>query len=359
MLGTAAGATTNINPGAGIDNIMVDSTPGNPTGDVNEILSSLIIDAGSGNNGLLVEDRNDTASKTFTITSTQIGAAAGDNLFGTGGSLTYSGISNLTVNGSAGGNTIFLQGSPTGTLDLYSGNGNNSIVLGSGGASSTVAGIGGVVMLDGGAGANNTLTIENEGSANANVVTVTPTTVGAAVGDSFFPAGGSLTYLDIQTLTIDTSNADPGDSITVFPSTFTTFNVNAGDPLPPTFPGDNLFINLTGITGAMLTPTGIGTGNWSFSNAQTVNFSGIEKQDNVTRLAGVVFQDFNGNGVMDAGDTGISGVTVTLLGLEQQPGRSDNYRFEWELPVFHRGRHLSRGRNFARRRDSDHDSAPF
>ncbi|HEV8061040.1 MAG TPA: SdrD B-like domain-containing protein, partial [Gemmataceae bacterium] len=212
-----------------------------------------------------------------------------------------------------GGNTIFLQSTSTGMLDLYSGDGNNSIVLGSGGANSTVAGIVGAVTLDGGAGVSNTLTIENEGSAAANIVTVTPTTVGAAVGDSFFPAGGSLTYLDIQTLTIDTSNADPGDTITVFPSTTTTFNVNAGAPLPPTFPGDNLFINLTGITGATLNPTGVGTGNWSFSNAQPVNFTGIEKQDNVTRLAGEVFQDVNGNGALDTGDTGISGVTVTLF----------------------------------------------
>ena len=311
VLGTASGTSTTINTGSGNDNIVVDSSPGSPTGNVNGILSSLVVNGMGGVNTLLVEDRNDTLAKTITITSSQVGSAVGDSLFGAGGSLTFNAIANLTVNGSSGGNHIFVQSTPTGSLSLYAGDGNNTILIGSGVTGSTVAGIVGAVTINGGAGASNSLTLDNSSSTVANVVTITPTAVGLATGDSFFPAGGGLTYSNIQSLTVDTSNATQGDQISVFPSATTTFFVNAGTPT--TSPGDSLLMNLEGLTGSHLTSTGTGSGNWTFTNAQTTFFTGIETQSTLTALGGVVFQDVNGNGQQDSGDSGISGQLISLL----------------------------------------------
>ena len=194
-----------------------------------------------------MEDRNDTLAKTITITSSQVGSATGDSLFGAGGSLAFNGIANLTVNGSSGGNHIFVQSTPTGSLNLYAGDGANTILVGSGVTGSTLAGIVGAMTINGGAGANNSLTLDNSGSTVANTVTISPTAVGIATGDSFFPAGGGLNYSNIQSLTVDTSNATQGDQINVFPSATTTFSINAGNPT--TSPGDALLMNLEGITG--------------------------------------------------------------------------------------------------------------
>ena len=339
VLATAAGATTTINTGAGDDNIVIDSTPGNPTGDVNEVLGSLIINGEGGNNALLVEDSNDAKSKTFTITASNIGAAAGDDLFGAGASLTYNAVDSLTLNGSSGGDTIFMQSTPAGSFDLNGGNGNNSITVGSGGSTSTVAGIVGAVTINGGAGADNSLTLDNSGSNISNIVTLTPTTVGTTPGDSFFPSGGSLDYGNIQNLTVNTSNAVQGDTISVFPSTTTTFFVNAGNPTLPTNQGDALLMNLAGITGANLTTTGVGAGNWTFTNAQTTFFTGIEKQSTLIGLGGVVFQDVNGNGTMDPGDTGISGLTITLFEGGNQLAQQTTGR-ERQLRILRRCGHL-------------------
>lgn len=329
---TAAGTTTTINAGGGGDAIAV-TNPGSGTGDVNGILGSLILNGQGGSNTLLLEDRNDAAPKTFTITATQIGAAAGDNLFGAGGRLSYSGINGLTLNGSSGGNTIFVQSTAGGTIHLLSGDGNDSIFIGSGIPGSTLAGITGALTIDGGAGANNSLTLDNSGSTVSNIVTLTPNTVGADPADSFFPAGGRLAYANLQNLTVDTSNAVQGDTINVFPSATTTFFVNAGNPVLPTSQPDSLTMNLAGITNPVLTSTGTGTGFWSFANAQKTFFTGIEKQNTLSSLTGVVFKDFNGDGTKGVGDTGIAGQLVTLFDAnniqvaQQTTGSDGSFQF--------------------------------
>jgi len=175
-----------------------------------------------------------------------------------------------------------------------------------------VAGLLAKMTIDGGLGTNS-VTLDDSGSSSSDIVTLTPTTVGADPGDSFLPSGASFTYANFQNLTINTSNANPGDTISVFPSATTTFSVNAGSPTPPTTPGDTLTMNLGGITGASLNSTGPGSGSWTFTNAKDTNFTGIEKQSTLTALGGIVFQDVNGNGLMDSGDKGLSGQTLTLF----------------------------------------------
>jgi hypothetical protein len=337
---TAASTITTINTGSGDDNVTI-ANPGNGTGDVNGILSSLFINGQGGGNALLIEDRNDAAAKTFTITSSQIGAAVGDNLFGAGGSLGYTGINALTLNGSSGGNTIFVQSTSGGALHLLSGAGSDAITLGSGSFGSTLTGIVGALTIDGGAGANNSLTLDNSGSSIANIVTLTPTNVGADPGDSFLRPGTSVNYANFQNLTVNTSNAVKGDSISVFPSATTTYFVNAGNPVAPTTQPDTLIMNLTGLTGPKLTSLGTGAGFWSFTNAQKTNFTGIEAQNSLSSLSGVVFSDLNGDGVKGPGDTGIGGLVVTLFDannvqVAQQTTAADgSYQFFVAAGIYH------------------------
>jgi hypothetical protein len=310
ILSSAAGTLTTIQTGTGDDDVVLDSTPGSTPGDVNGILGSLVVNGQAGANTLLVEDRNDSIARHFTITSSLIGGGPGDNLFGSGASLTYASLGSLTLNGGSGGNTIAVQGALPGTFDLNTGTGSDAVTFGTGGPSSTLAGLLAKITIDGGLGTNS-VTLDDSGSSKSDIVTLTPTTVGADPGDSFLPAGASFTYANFTNLTVDTSNANPGDTISVFPSDTTTFFINAGNPT--TLPGDRLTMNLGGITGATLNLLTLDTGSWTFTNAKDTNFTGIEKQSTLTVLGGLVFQDVNGNGLMDAGDQGIPGQTVTLF----------------------------------------------
>ena len=308
ILSSAAGTLTTIETGAGNDDVVIDSTPGANPGDVTGILGTLVVDGQTGADTLLVEDRNDPIARHFSITSSQIGGGPGDNLFGSGASLTYTSFASLTLNGGSGGNTITVPSTLPGAFSLFTGDGSDSVTFGSGGPNSTLAAVFAKIVLDGGLGSDN-VTLNNSGSAGANIVTLTPTTVGADPGDAFLPAGASFTYANLDDLTVDTGNA--ADTISVFPSSTTTFSINAGNPT--TIPGDVLTMNLGGITGANLNVTAPGSGSWTFTNAKNTDFTGIEKQSTLIALGGVVFQDVNGNGLMDAGDKGISGATVTLF----------------------------------------------
>jgi hypothetical protein len=93
-------------------------------GSVKNVRSSLTVNGSSPQATLLVEDSQATTQDAVTVTPTQVGAGALDQFFGAGGSLTYNGISALTLNLShAADDTVqltpsvstafFLQGDPT------------------------------------------------------------------------------------------------------------------------------------------------------------------------------------------------------------------------------------------------------
>src|SRR5262249_14726851 len=142
----------------------------------------------------------------------------------------------------------------------------------------TVAGILSNVTINGEAGTN-TLTLEDSSAPAAATVTVTATSVGAAPGDNFFGAGGSLTYSGLATLILNMDNAPQGDTINLTPSATTAFVVNGGGPGFPTTTGDSLRLDLTGAADTVLAiplPGGPQLCQWSFSNRQPVTFTGIE-----------------------------------------------------------------------------------
>jgi hypothetical protein len=72
-------------------------------------------------------------------------------------------------------------------------------------------------------------------------------------------------------------NSGPGaDTFNVTPATATTFFLTAGNPVPPANPGDQLVINIAGLTGATSFPNGIGAGTYNFNERGSVYYTGME-----------------------------------------------------------------------------------
>src|SRR5262249_10059800 len=81
-------------------------------GSVKNIRSALTLNGSGPSDTLLVDDSQATSQDKVTVTPTQVGAAATDQFFAAGGSLTYGGLSALTLNLShAAGDTV--QPSPS------------------------------------------------------------------------------------------------------------------------------------------------------------------------------------------------------------------------------------------------------
>jgi hypothetical protein len=168
--------TVNISPGAELlDNIQGDVT-------IN----------GDGRETLTVNDQNDQASNTFTITSSTV-KRDGSAL------ITYSGLQTVTVNG--GGGTVIYNVTSSGTpLTIKAGGGDNTVALGTGNLDDlpgpiTVNGQGGTV----------TVGLDDHGAPFNETYTITGTTVSRL----FF---GGLTYSGITALTLTgASNADTYD----------------------------------------------------------------------------------------------------------------------------------------------------
>lgn len=124
---TAAGTVVVVNAGASDDDVTVDSNGGPldpPDGTVNFVVSSLTINGQGGINTLRLEDFSDPNLDTgdvVHVTPTQIGADPADNFFGTGGSLTYSGLAHITLDLSNGyfPDTVYLIPSATTAFELH------------------------------------------------------------------------------------------------------------------------------------------------------------------------------------------------------------------------------------------------
>jgi Ca2+-binding RTX toxin-like protein len=193
----------------------------------------------------------------------------------------------VRVNAGDGNDTLNVQSTPSGTaVQLDGGPGNDTFTVGFNAPllptiGGRVAGILSSVTINGGAGTN-TLQLEDSSAATAATVTVTPTSVGAAPGDTFFGAGGSLNYSGIATLALDLDNAPQGDRINVTPSAETALVVNGGGPGFPTATGDSLRLDLTAAADPVLAIPLAGGPHlcqWTFSNRQPITFTGIESLD--------------------------------------------------------------------------------
>jgi hypothetical protein len=119
-------------------------------------------------------------------------------------------------------------------------------------------------------GATDTLLVDDSGATTQDIVTVTPTQVGAAATDKFFGSGGSLLYLSVPRLTLNLSNAKD-DVINLTPSASTAFTVNGNRTQFQAGHGALLNLNLNGVN----TPGKPGDGQWTFGNRQAVTYTAL------------------------------------------------------------------------------------
>jgi hypothetical protein len=132
-----------IHADAGDTTITVsNSSPSGPT--VKNMVSNLTIFGRPDLTKVILNDANTGPADTVTVTPTQVGAASGDNFFGPGGSLSYSGVNTLTVYTTVNptsGATMNLTTSTVTTFNVYVGpvnSPNGTLIIHLGGATNPV-----------------------------------------------------------------------------------------------------------------------------------------------------------------------------------------------------------------------------
>ncbi len=245
VTGTASGNTTTVLlAGSSTTNNSVNV--GSAANTVKGVVSLLSIQGQGGTNSLTVNDSGDTSPAGYdvavTVDGSHIGNGSADNMFGTGGSISYGGLKTLTIEAPLQGynNILFVRGTAGGTetvLDAGASSFNNILV---GDSSNTVKGVVSELYVQG-QSTNTTMTLNDSGNTSiADKVTVTPTNVGFATGDTFFGINGYLQYASVPKLTVDTSSATTGDTITVTPQLGQLFTINGGNE---TTTADKLTVN--------------------------------------------------------------------------------------------------------------------
>ncbi|MCC7085156.1 MAG: VCBS repeat-containing protein [Pirellulales bacterium] len=118
------------------------------------------------------------------------------------------------------------------------------------------------------------LTFDDSGNLANLDYFLSPTEVdyGTGVSTKFTGYG----YHCVQQLTVNGTQG--GNDFVVVPSTVTEMRINGDDPPSGSFGEDSLTIRRSGISGATVTPNGIGNGTWSFTSGhKDIVFTGIEE----------------------------------------------------------------------------------
>ena len=242
---------TTINATKGPEAVLVGDTSFFGPSNVKDILSSLTVQGSQApgvNTKVILDDASDTSVSpgdvAVTVDGTQVGA--GNNFFGVGGSLTYSGLSALTVNEPLSGfnNLVFVNGTASGTATTINAGASsvNRVFVGSNfsanGFTNTVLS----ALTINGQGGSTSLTVNDAANTSTpDRVTVTPSSIGMGPNDHFFGTGGSLTYSGIATVTIDASPAVTigtsftnaghyGSAVIVTPKAGIQFDINGNGP---------------------------------------------------------------------------------------------------------------------------------
>jgi hypothetical protein len=282
----AISAATTINTGDDADTVNVGSKAPTTGGNVNSIAALLTVNGDGGSDTLNVDDTGDTLANTGTLTSTEITG------LGMVGKIVYGTFEGLTIGLGSGGDTFTVASTHTGTTDLNTNSGGDTVTL------ETVAGIttvntaagidtvhvraisaaatinagddadtvnvgstaptnGGNVnsiaalLTVNGDGGSDTLNVDDTGDTLANTGTLTGTTL-TGLG-----MGGSINYGTLEALAIGLGSG--GD-------TFTVASTHAGTT--------DLNTNGGGDTVTLETVAGITTVNTA-AGTDTVNVRGI------------------------------------------------------------------------------------
>jgi murein DD-endopeptidase MepM/ murein hydrolase activator NlpD len=129
--GTVPGTTTTLYADRGTDSIYVRRYDASGNASAKYVVSPMAIYGRPDLTTVTLDDSGVGPADRVTLTTSQVGAAPGDNFFGPGGSLTFSGISAMTVNtaNSATGSTIDLTPSATTAFAINGGPAVNSTLV--------------------------------------------------------------------------------------------------------------------------------------------------------------------------------------------------------------------------------------
>jgi len=235
------------------------------------VQSPAAFDGGTGNDRLAIATAAGSVADTLAIAPQQITL--------NGAATKYAAIETLSADGGAGNDRFEVWGTSAATIvNLVGGGGDDRFVVDSNGAAAggTVDGVVSKVTLDGGAGAN-TLLLEDSNDLSADVLTVTPTSIGGAADDTYFGTGGSIDYAAIEAVVINLPGGGSGDLVRLTPSPTTAFTINGNAPIKSGNRADILLIDVDGLGKYSKTKLGNDGGAWVFDGRQTVSFTGIEK----------------------------------------------------------------------------------
>jgi hypothetical protein len=234
-----------------------------------------------------------------TFTFTNFGNLAGGALNDTFNFANGAGVSG-TVNGAAGSNAFsYASYSTPVTVDL---------------SKNTATGTSGIASIQTFTG----------GSANDTLAGPNATNIWSLLANDTGTLNGSaITFTSFETL----SGGTGVDTFTVAPSSTQTYTINGNLPGAGSVPGDMLNLNLSGVTGASLTPGAVGSGTWTFSNRMPVNFTGIEFLGNspsnlVLNLSASAVNEGSAatlSGQFSTSDTGVAQLVTIVWGDGSAP----------------------------------------
>ena len=222
------------------------------------------VDGGGGTNELVVTGTD--ASDVISVSSTQV--------FINGKAVVYIDIQTLTVNAAAGNDSITVENTTASTsITIIAGDGDDTLSIDSNGPlpGGTVDGVVSFVSILGGSGFN-TLVLEDSDDTSAEHVTVNATQIAGDPSDTFFGEGGTISYAEMASVTLNLSNAATGDMVLLTPAPTTEFFINGNNPTS-SVNGDTLDLSSVGVVGPMQDSA---NGRWTFANRRPVNYTGIE-----------------------------------------------------------------------------------
>ena len=350
----AISSPTTINLGSGTNTVNVGTlAPAETGGTLNSIQALLTVTGGNGGTDTLyLDDSADNSAATATLTATSL-----TGVFGSGGSLNYSGIANFNLSLGNGNHTMNVQGM-NGTVNIALGSGTNTLNIGSNAGPMVTDASGNAVntgsILDQivgtldftGTGAN-TVNVDDSGGNKAlegamtptsieflNLVTINLPTVVAinislsqvndlfAVSDTFTSSstspvividgnGGDDTFIVIDTHAVMTINGGDGDDsfYNFGNSSVLNLNGNAGD--------DDFYIYASVSENTSNVNPGAADSNgntvYSYRVNAPVNINGGTGNDKLFIFGTVLNDVITINGTQVTG----AGINVTFTNIEQ------------------------------------------
>jgi hypothetical protein len=278
---TAAKTPVFVNTGAGNDTIELgffESLGG--------FQAPVAIQGQGGTDQLFLNDKFNSTAMTYFVSSTSI--VRTQSPFLPSVSITYSQLAGLTLNPGSAANTVTVTDTST-PVTVNTGTGNDTVTLGDsfslGHFFQGIGHIRALINVNGQGGTNQVVLGDFGNGTTADQLTATGSGVTSDKSGSFFGPGGSVTYSGVGNVTINSSNAAQGDTITVYPASAMEFVVNGDNPTTP--PGDSLIVEP--LTNTVLTQhsTGTGAGFYTLpgSTTQLVSYTGIETVTPVGLLA--------------------------------------------------------------------------